>query len=153
MQASEPVARFDLAPSTTFHTRKRAKRRRLQTLKRLTRMGHTVYGEAYGQRTQYSLYVIELAPAQSHTEDALPPLYVGQTSKPIEERFQEHVDGGWTASRRVTGRAIRLRTDLIPNTNLYYFREDAERAETQLGIELQQLGHRVYGPQNMPDNS
>ena len=153
LQDSEPVPRFDFMPTTTFQTRKRAKAKLQKIRKRLTRMRYAVQGQQFADPTTYSLYVIELAPGPEHEEGTLPPLYVGQTCKSIEERFREHLDGGRTASRKVTGRAVGLRTDLIPDRRFFYVREDAEKAETRLGVSLQKRGHRVYGPQNMPTDS
>ena len=153
LQDSGPVPRFDFMPTTTFQTRKRAKARLQKIRKRLTRMGYAVQGQQFAEPTTYSLYVIELTPGPEHEEGALPPLYVGQTSKSIEERFREHLDGGRTASRRITGRAVGLRRDLILDTKVFYLREEAERAETRLGVKLKQRGHRVYGPQNMLTDS
>ena len=150
MQAANPVPRFDLMPSTLFQTGKSAKRKRWKTTKKLIRMGHPVYGQEYGERLIYSLYVIELDPPPGHPDDSPVPLYVGHTSKTIEERFREHIEGGQTASGKATGRIRRLRPDLVLDQNPYYLREDAERAETRLGIRLQKRGHRIYGPQYMP---
>ncbi len=150
MQAANPVPRFDLMPPTVFRNKARARKKRWQTVKKLIREGHTVYGAKYGKLPEYSLYVIELCPAARHPEDAPLPLYVGQTSKSIEERFREHKKGGKRASGKVFRRGRCLRPDLILDRQRYYFQDDAIKAETRLGIRLQKRGHRIYGPQNMP---
>ncbi len=143
---ASPVLRTDLMPRQTFADKERAKNKKRTLVRQLVRKGWFVNM----RRSSYSLYVIELSPTSRHPEDAPVALYVGQTSKPIEERFREHMEGGKRASRKVFRRGIRLRPDLILDRQNYYFQDDAIRAETRLGIRLQKRGHRIYGPQNMP---
>ena len=144
VKAASPVLRTDLMPRQTFADKERAKNKKRALVRQLVRKGWFVNVK----RHTYSLYVIELSPTGRHPEDV--PLYVGQTSKPIEERFREHMEGGKRASRRVFRRGICLRPDLILDRQNYYLQDDSIRAETRLGIRLQKRGHRIYGPQNMP---
>ena len=143
---ASPVLRTALMPRRTFADKQSARNKKRTLVRQLVRKGWFVNLK----RHTYSLYVIELRPPARHPEDAPVPLYVGQTSKPIEERFKEHMEGGKRASRKVFRRGIRLRRDLILDQQDYYFQDDAIKAETRLGIRLQKRGHRIYGPQNMP---
>lgn len=137
----------DLSPGTIFQTSASAKERKRTTVHKLMRQGYTVNGN----RNVWSLYVIELRP-DAQSLDLRPAVYVGQTSKSIDARFQEHLAGGWEnrSSRVVAKRGIRLIPELIPRQK-YYTQGDAEAAETRLGKRLEAKGYRVYGPQNMCD--
>lgn len=95
----------------------------------------------------YSLYVIELKKPRGH-KGKLPPLYVGQTAIPVEKRYAQHLAGGRLASRRVTGKAVRLCPELVPAGKIYN-RKSSEAAETRLGRDLQKKGYKVYGPQGL----
>lgn len=142
---ANPKPRSDLAPNTVFNRRARAVERRKKLSKSLRRQGFTVNKS----RQVWSLYVIELKP-DPRVQDKRPAVYVGQTSKAIEERFQQHKIGGYEnkASKVVTRRWVELKRSLIPRGK-YYTKEDAEAAETRLGKSLEAKGYRVYGPQGM----
>lgn len=109
------------------------------------RQGYTVNGD----KRVWSLYVIGLKRDQ-RSDDGNPAVYVGQTSKSIEERFKQHLLGGLEnkASRVVTRRGDRILHDLIPRSK-YFTQSDAQAAETRLGKRLEARGYRVYGPQDM----
>lgn len=142
---SEPRARPDLAPASIFNRRSNARERRSSLAKKLRRQGFTV--NLCSQ--VWHLYVIELCPAEG-SRDERPAVYVGQTSKSIEARFKQHIDGGLEhfAAGVVTRRGVRLLYEKIPDQT-YYSEQDAKAAETRLGLRLEGEGYRVYGPQGM----
>ena len=100
---------------------------------------------------RFSVYVIELkgdvcsrsnCPARSRGK---PHVYVGETKKTPEERFAEHLAGGFTSSPKVEKHGIRLRPRLYRNWGPYATREDAKAAEKQLFDRLKRKGFCVYG--------
>ena len=145
VRESIPVVRNDLAPKSVFKTRLNARSKKRKLVEKLKRQGFTVNRD----KRSWSLYVIELSPMPDSKDDQ-PAVYVGQTSKTIEERFSQHLKGGFEnkASRVVTRRGGKLLHKLIPKQK-YYSQADAEAAETRLGNRLQDKGYRVYGPQGM----
>ena len=137
------VPRLDLCLEQVFQYKKQAVKQMKRLCNRLRNQGH----EVNPWEPVYSLYVIELRRPQGH-QGKLPPIYVGQTSIPVEDRFAQHVAGGRLASGKVTGNAVKLRPDLVPDVQLFS-RKNAESAETRLGQRLQAKGYKVYGPQNL----
>ncbi len=132
--------RPDLAPATRFATKQRAIEKKKTLAARLMASGFTVnrnHGEIF------RLYVIEL---QLFNEEAtaVSEVYVGETSKSIEARFEQHKQGGEFAVRRVTEHGTRLRHDLIPK-QLYFSREASKSAEARLAEKLRIRGFKVYG--------
>jgi hypothetical protein len=78
-------------------------------------------------------------------------LYVGETSKPIEERFEQHRTGARNtagtvklASAVVYKRGLYLRHDLIPG-GVYFSRKASKEAEARLAERLRERGYRVEG--------
>lgn len=139
------VPRLDLCLEQVFHYKKQAVRQMKKLCNRLRNQGY----EVNPWEPVYSLYVIELKRPEGH-QGELPPIYVGQTSIPVEDRLAQHVAGGRLASGKVTGKAVKLRPDLVPEVQLFS-RKNAESAETRLGKSLQDQGYKVYGPQNLED--
>jgi hypothetical protein len=132
--------RPDLAPTTKFATKQRAAERMKVLRARLMARGFTVnknHGEIF------RLYVIELQPLGDENI-GICEVYVGETSKPIEARFQQHKQGGDFAVRRVTERGTRLRHDLIP-MQIYFSREASRAAEARLAERLRLRGFKVHG--------
>ena len=101
------------------------------------------------RRTEYNVYVIELnqeaVPAKRRHERPLPRcVYVGQTAHPLEHRFDQHVNGHWTASRAARQWGVRLLPDLYPAENPVYSRWEAEALEKHVAQELEKIGYVVY---------
>lgn len=146
---AEPRRRLDLEVETVFQTQRRAKARVRRERIRLSNLGYTVNRD----NRVYSLYVIEVRP-QPDNHPPSEEVYVGHTAKPIADRYQEHLEGGRPAARIFKNGARRrepgrVRRDLARGLK-YFTRDQAEQAETRLGIRLQERGFVVYGPQNMP---
>ena len=143
---AELIQRLDLCPERVFRRKGTARKQMNKVCRKLRCQGH----EVNPWEPVYSLYVIELKKPQSHKAD-LPPVYVGQTSIEVELRYSQHLAGGKLASRRVTGKAVGLRMDLVPEVKLSS-RSSAIAAETRLGKSLQKKGYKVYGPQGLDEN-
>jgi len=72
-------------------------------------------------------------------------VYVGQTGKPLKERFQEHVSG-YKSSRHVRkAKKPKLRPDLYSHYPEYVTVKESEAAEKRLARELKKKGFTVYG--------
>src|SRR4051812_25953470 len=100
------------------------------------------------RRKEYRVYVIELnqeaVPKQRRLERPLPRcVYVGQTAHLLEHRFDQHVNGHWTASRAARQWGVRLLPDLYPAENPVYSRADAEALERHVAGELEKIGYVV----------
>ena len=101
----------------------------------------------------YNVYVIELrrdvlekkafAGKNADRREDKPCLYVGQTAKTPEERFEQHLDGT-KASRIVKEYGVRLRPRLYANVGPFETRSEAERAETRLAEKLRRRGFAVW---------
>jgi len=89
---------------------------------------------------RYSVYVIQL---ESSTGEK-PDLYVGQTTKTVEERFSEHQSGVRTSSK-ISERAVKLRMDLIPEKPVLRTKAEAETYEAWLAEWLRSHGYKVLG--------
>ena len=90
----------------------------------------------------FSVYVIELDDAVCHRSDCAsrlsgkPHVYVGETGQTPEERFAEHLEGGFTAAPAVYGHGVRLRPRLYRNWGPYETREESCAAEARLAERL-----------------
>lgn len=99
--------------------------------------------------TIWRVYVIELDPA-GVKDPGLGLLYVGQTSRTPEERFQQHITKALgTKSQRLHSSVVakpgmRLRMDLAPKKPLFD-KEAAELAEVEWAVHLRSLGYVVKG--------
>ena len=136
---AKPVERPDLSVETSFHKIEKARKRMSGLVEKLSARGHTVNR----CKTVYRLYVIELEPNIKKDGEAL-AVYVGETSKSREKRFEEHMAGGKLASRHVSKRGVRLRPDLTPRQE-YYTRKASKGAELRLADRLREKGFAVYG--------
>ena len=137
-----PKPRLDLCPEEKRHSKDAANKLVEKTKRKLRRDGYLVNPE-----DARSLYVIEIDPV----EGALPKdtqLYVGETSKTIEERFAQHVAGGELATRHTRGKRLKLLKDLSPKAK-YYGIDASVAAETRLGNRLLSKGYKVVGPRNL----
>ena len=137
--------RDDLAPSHRFQTRKKAKERKGKLINKLSRQGFTVNRDT----TVFRLYVIELN-SENVSDVGRGYVYVGETSKLIEERFQQHINdargpkGRRIASKIVFRRGLRLLPRLIPS-QVYFTRKASEEAEARLAERLRKKGYKVEG--------
>jgi hypothetical protein len=99
----------------------------------------------------YSVYVIELDEAVCRRGDCpsrrsgKPHVYVGQTKYKPEQRFAEHLAGGFTARPVVTRHGVRLRQRFYRNWGPYQTREESLAAEARLYNRLQRKRFCVRG--------
>ncbi len=99
----------------------------------------------------FSVYVIELDEAVCHRTDCAsrlsgkPHVYVGETSQTPEERFAEHLAGGFTSVPAVRNHGIRLRPRHYRNWGPYETREASRDAEARLAKSLRRRGFCVRG--------
>lgn len=104
------------------------------------------------RRWTYICYVIELAQSACATRGApcggecggKTPVYVGQTSKTAQERFEQH-RSGTHASKWVEDFGLHLRPRLSKSIGELLTKEAALAAETELGERLRRRGYCVYG--------
>jgi hypothetical protein len=104
-------------------------------------------------RKQYHIYVIELDPAVLKTRrvkdenpdyvDGMDCLYVGQTARTPEERFEQHKEG-YKSNRYTKKYGVRLRPDLYERYNPIRTREQAEEMEEKLASKLRTRGYAVW---------
>ena len=145
VRGHEVELRQDLTRDAIFGTRKKAKSARKKLTNKLMSQGYTVNKDT----TVYRMYVIELD-AEGISNVGRGYVYVGETSKSIEERFEQHKANARSASGRklasgvVYRRGQHLRHDLIPR-GVYYSRKASEAAEARLAERLRKKGYRVEG--------
>jgi len=133
--------RYDLMDDSSFATHSLAGTGKQEMIERLSRLGHAVNGTA----TVYRTYVIELD--DSDKPGHLGWLYVGQTSKPIANRIDEHRTGTrFRSSPKVRKHFRCARLDLA-NPQAFFLQEDALMAESRLRVQLERLGYLVEGGQ------
>ena len=128
-------------------TRNDAKRQQGKLARKLRRRGYRVNGND----TRHWVYVIELDDAVGPKTGApdKPWLYVGSTSKPVEERIREHRDGVRNAKGPLFSKVAhrhfkRGRPDLYRDLEVTYLREDAIRLEAQVADALRHEGYSVH---------
>lgn len=95
---------------------------------------------------EFWVYVIELDPA-GLGDVGEGAVYVGETAKTPEARFDTHKAGGVRASKVVARRGIKLRPDLYPPEGPFETRAEALRFERRTGNRLRHRGYRVFGAQ------
>jgi hypothetical protein len=99
----------------------------------------------------FSVYVIELDDAVCRRTTCMsrltgkPHVYVGETKQTLEERFEEHMAGGFTSRPAVRNHGIRLRPRLYQKWGPYRTREEARKAESRLADRLRARGFCVRG--------
>ena len=132
--------REDLMPEATFSTGEKANKEMSRLKKNLQEQGFTV-----GQDQKiWQVYVIEL-----EKEDGLEKwVYVGVTSKTVEERFREHKDGrrnkkGRLYNKEVKDHGVRLLYDLFPDENIFFTQGMGEAAEKIHAEKLESEGFTV----------
>ena len=137
-KSANPKLRSDLTPDTMFHRRESARKRKVKLINSLGAKGYTVNRCT----TVYSLYVIELEPDQKNGK-GVTSVYVGETAKTPDERFQQHKNG-IKANNHVKERGLHLRPDLSRSRKCYS--RDASRAEEAwLAERLSKKGYDVHG--------
>jgi hypothetical protein len=104
-------------------------------------------------RPEYRVYVIELRPEvmgkkrvagkNAERREDKPCVYVGQTAKTPEQRFEQHVNGK-RASRIVREFGVGLKPRLYRNWGPYATRAEAEAAEKRLAEKLRGRGYVVW---------
>lgn len=91
----------------------------------------------------FNVYVIKLDESRGQGTSR-PAVYVGQTAKSPEERFEQHKRGE-RHSRVVRDHGVCLCPELYERFNPIGSRVDAEVAEARLAEALRRLGFTVYG--------
>jgi hypothetical protein len=139
--------RADLTRNYSPTTEADARRQKGKLAHKLMRQGFTVNGDTRVWR----LYVIELDDGVGPRASARHPwVYVGETSIPIEERFEQHRLGvrnrrGPLFARAVRDHAVRLRPDLFEHEPLHFTAADSKVAEALLAARLEAAGFSVKG--------
>lgn len=106
--------------------------------------------------TVWHLYAIELKAADKKVtakKSTQVALYVGQTSRGVEERIRQHREGHMSGKGQRLHSSLchryfhRPRLDLVPEElqQTLYCQEDALMAEADLRIHLERSGYRVFG--------
>lgn len=127
------------------------------TVERLRSQGHFVANKPPSKRNR--VYVIEVDDSvktrarvqrlNPRANPELPCVYVGQTSKDPEVRFQQHQQGrSWgrdLAGRFMAGHCVRLRPELSKGYPEDMTELDAMKAERELAEKLRKLGYTVIG--------
>jgi len=136
--------RRDLAPAENFASEEEARRRCSELIRKLASDGYTVNRDA----RVWNVYVIELDPS-AVDDPGKGHVYVGETSRTPEERFEQHRTGarnqrGPLFSTVVRRHGIRLRPDLAPQER-YFDSVSAKRAEKNHFEFLKSMGFIVKG--------
>jgi hypothetical protein len=114
-------------------------------VRHLSTEGYTVNGDT----RIWSVYVIELD-SQHIDNPGTGYIYVGETSKPHENRLLEHLtrkrnNNGRLYSSVVAKYGIRLRPDLAPISNKFFDQESSRIAESSWASHLRNIGYTVEG--------
>ncbi len=104
-------------------------------------------------KKRYHIYVIELdskalsvkkfAGENPDYVEGMQCLYVGQTARRPEERFEQH-KSGYKSNRYTRKFGVRLRPDLYERYNPIATREEAEAMEERLAAKLRKRGYAVW---------
>lgn len=132
--------RTDIAEPSNALSEKAANKLRESLANRLAVLGFTV-NPVPG--AEYRVYVLSLR----SKDPGLRRVYVGQTSKEVDQRISDHLSGK-NASRKVLRDYIERLPELEP-VEKFYSKYDAEAEETALGQRLIDEGYAVVGPQNL----
>ena len=129
-----------------------AKRRLDETIERYSRLGHMVNNS----RSEWSVYVIDLKQDHLEVKPKSGHVYVGSTSKTVEERVGQHEKGTETSKgHRLSSRYVfqhfgGLNKSLSPKEK-YFTSKAAEEKEERLAEELCQKGYLVRAGQFTPN--
>ncbi len=129
-----------------------AKRRKNELIEKLSAAGHAVNGNA----KEWRVYVIDLK--QDHLVKKSPKghIYVGFTSKSIDERVNQHKYGAKSTkdqrlnSKYVTAHFVGLNKKLTPKP--FYVEQHAKDREGTLAKELAKKGYLVRAGDKTPKN-
>jgi hypothetical protein len=99
----------------------------------------------------FSVYVVELKEsvcrktACPSRDSGKPHVYVGETQQTPEERFEEHLAGGFTSAHSVFEHGIRLKPRLYRNWGPYRTRQESLAGEARLAERLRKRSFCVRG--------
>jgi len=136
--------RDDLMDFVPYHFKDEADKAVRETTERLMAEGFTVNQNT----TVWSVYVIELD-RTAMRGDGIEYVYVGETSKPHEQRLQEHLTRARNSKTRlfspvVAKHGVRLRPDLAP-TEIHFSKQASKAAEVAWAEHLRSLNYVVEG--------
>lgn len=129
-----------------------AKRRLDETIERYSRLGHMVNNS----KGEWRVYVIDLKQDHLVVKPKFGHIYVGSTSKTVDERVQQHKNGTETSKgHRLSSRYVLehfggLNKSLSPKEK-YYTSKAAEEKEERLAEELCRKGYLVRAGQFTPN--
>jgi Uri superfamily endonuclease len=125
-----------------------AKRRLEETIEKYARLGHLVNNN----KSEWHVYVIDLKQDHLKTKPKSGHVYVGSTSKTVNERVRQHQNGAKTSkghrlnSKYVTEYFDGLNKSLSP-TEKFFTSKSAEEKEERLAEELCRKGYLVRAGQ------
>jgi predicted GIY-YIG superfamily endonuclease len=125
-----------------------AKRRLEETIEKYARLGHLVNNN----KSEWHVYVIDLKQNHLKTKPKSGHVYVGSTSKTVNERVRQHQNGAKTSkghrlnSKYVTEYFDGLNKSLSP-TEKFFTSKSAEEKEERLAEELCRKGYLVRAGQ------
>ena len=129
-----------------------AKRRLDETIEKYARLGHMVNNN----KSEWHVYVIDLKQDHLKVEPKSGHVYVGSTSKTVNERVKEHQKGAKTSkghrlnSQYVTDHFDDLNKSLSPKDK-FFTSKSAEEKEERLAEELCRKGYLVRAGQFTPN--
>ena len=129
-----------------------AKRRLEETIEKYARLGHLVNNN----KSEWHVYVIDLKQDHLRFKSKSGHVYVGSTSKTVNERVRQHQNGAKTSkghrlnSKYVTEHFDGLNKSLSP-TEKFFTSKSAEENEERLAEELCRKGYLVRAGQFTPN--
>ena len=126
-----------------------SRREKSDLMARLRELGHRVNGTP---PHEYRVYVIEMTDDGHARENdpALPWVYVGETTKAVDERIREHRDdlrsgkGHGLSAQPFPERFVRGRPDLFECHSPVYSRADSQALENRVKADLAKRGYTVW---------
>lgn len=136
--------RRDLCIETELESREEANTQKHSLIKRLLSEGYTVNRNV----SVWTVYVIELE-SEKLADGEIGYVYVGETSKDPQVRFQQHIGKARNGLTRLYSPTVarlgkRLRPDLSP-TEKYFDSTSSKEAEAAWAEHLRSLGYKVAG--------
>ena len=129
-----------------------AKRRLDETIEKYSRLGHMVNNS----KSEWHVYVIDLKQDHLKVKPKSGHVYVGSTSKTVDQRVQQHKNGSETSKgHRLSSRYVLehfggLNKLLSPKEN-YFTSRAAEEKEERLAEELCRKGYLVRAGEFTPN--
>ncbi len=98
--------------------------------------------QSHSGEANYSIYVLDVVPL---SDNCRYEIYVGSTWKSIEQRLEEHREGGSKAAQifRSTAKVGAIRWDLMNGFPKFHSRDAVERAEGRVAKWLVNRGFAV----------